>query len=456
MPRMEEVADDERVLMSQSPSATRQERTTDLQRPSAWRAFATVAAATVIVAALAAIVRWQDDEREPSEAVSPPTSQLSAASLSEHGADFVGVSAPPLLVMSAAGWTLSSIDDSTPRHQLFVAVDSVTGFAGSAFVVGRSELNVADGGRPGVPGSESLIEKGIDGSIIGADGERTIEWRVDNQLLSAQARNLRDADALAIVKSLSITPDGTVAVANLPAGMVKLAPAEFAGLSRYVTYGWINDDESKTMEATLGGAENIGPSIPGQDLLEPIAFGDRTAYFSNVGVMRVSWLDGFWHWTLSGTGYAERDAFIDDALTVTSTDRATWENHVAGHAITPSERPAAVAEILADIPAPPGFDPRPIASEDVAQSRFQLITRVTSAVWCGWASLWDEALSAGNNDLAATASTALASSVDWDALVETADEGGWADSLWDASARVADGDRTVWASMKSGFNCAVS
>jgi hypothetical protein len=438
------------------PSAPPPEHATDVPRPAPhWRALATAAAAALVVVGLVAIVRWRDGERTLEPAAASPTTQLNPTqALPDHGADFVGASAPPLLAMSAAGWTLSSIDDNTQRRSLFVAVDSATGFGGSAFIVGPSPLPTADGSRPGVPGSESLASLGIDGTIIGTEGERTIEWRVDNQVLSARALNLRDDDALAIVKSLSITPDGAVGVTDLPAHLVALAPAEFATLGRYVTYTWANDDDSQTIEATLGGAENIGPSLANQALLEPTAFGTRTAYYSgDIAMMRVTWLDGFWHWTLSGTGFTDKNDFLDDALTVTSTDRASWEKQVSGRAVTPSQRPAAVAEILADIPTPAGFDPDSIASEDVAQSRSPLIARVTSAVWCGWAEQWDSAMSAGNDELAAAASTAIASSKDWDALLDIADQSGWSDVMWGASAQVVAGDRAAWANSRTTFNC---
>ena len=425
-------------------------------RPSRehWRAVATAAAAAVIIIGLVAIVRRRDNESQPKLEAAPPNSELSTTSFPDRGRAFVGVSAPPLLLMSAAGWTLNYIDDSTLRRQLFVAVDSVTGFAGSSFIVRPSELGVTGDSLPAMPGTESLAAKGIDGTIIGPEGERQIEWKAGDRLLTAQAKNLSDADAVAIVNSLSIAPDGTISSDDVPAHMVALTPAEFAGLDRYVTYSWTNDDESKTIEATLGGAENIGASLPGQAILESIAFGPRTAYF-DAGVMRVTWLDGFWHWTLTGTGYAERSDFLDDALTVTSTDRATWEKQIAGHAVMPSERAAVVSEILSDIPTPSGFDPQSIAGEDTAQARYQVITRVTAAVWCGWAQQWDSALSAGDDELAEAASAAIASSENWDALIEIADQGGWSGLMWDASRRVAEGDRTAWSQSYGGFGCAM-
>ena len=171
--------------------------------------------------------------------------------------------------------------------------------------------------------------------------------------------------------------------------------------------------------------------------------------------MRVTWLDGFRHWTLTGTGYAEGSDFLDDALTVTSTDRATWARQIAGHAVTPSERAAVVSEILSDIPTPTGFDPQRIAGEDTAQARYQVITRVTAAVWCAWAQQWDWALSAGDDELAEAASAAIASSEDWDALIEIAEQGGWSGLMWEASRRVSKGDRTVWSQAQSGFGCAM-
>jgi hypothetical protein len=301
-----------------------------------------------------------------------------------------------------------------------------------------------------IPGVEDLASAGIDGTITGTDGFRQIDWKIGNWNLSALTRNVRDADALPMVRSLSFSTAGIVEVATVPDHMVALKPDEFTNLDRQVSYSWTSVD-GQQIETTLLGGTSIGGAVPGQSAFQSTQMGDRTVYLS--GPFGVTWLDGFWQWGVIGTGFTTLDEFLAAAATVVVTDRGTWDEQVADVAVTAAQRPGQVAEILSDIALPADFDVNAIGGEDVAQVRYQLIARVTSAVWCEWGRRWDAALAAGDFESAGEAASALASSKDWHALVEINPEGGFPQVVWGLSQRVSDGDRSVWGEAQQTLGC---
>lgn len=413
------------------------------------RAPVLVGAALVAVIGVSGVA-YLARNNSPAQKASQGTVSTAAIPAVDHGPAFVGAIAPPLLVMPADRWTLTYIDDSTIRDDLFVAVDAVAGFAGGSFVVLPDYQGVTGEDPRTIPGVEDLADDGINGTITGTNGFRQVDWQLGDRMLTAQTRAISDADAIAIVKSMTISATGTLE-ASVPDQMVILEPQEYADLDRYVSYTWTSDDGTRSIDATLQGGKAIGGAVPGQTMYPPTTLGDRTVYIDAPN--RVTWLDGFWQWTVGGIGYDSLTDFLADAALVTAGSRAEWDAQVAGHAVTAEERPALVAEILADIPLPDGFDVAVIGSEDVAQTRYQLIARVTSAVWCAWGARWDAALNAGDTASAATAAAALTSSRQWNSLAETIADGDWANAIWDYSQRVSNGDRAVWAEAQSGLGC---
>ena len=378
-----------------------------------------------------------------------PTDVAASVTLPDRGADFVAATDPPLLSMPADGWTVSYIDDTTMGRVRLAVVDAVKGFAGGSFVVRPASYEEQLGTGTTIP------TNGVDGIMTGtSDAFRWFEWHVGDALLSAHARHVTEANALAITSAIALNPDGSLIIGSVPAGMVTLTDPEVGNMTRYVEYHWTSPDQSRTLGLTMQPGGDIGVEIPADGTLDatPITFDDKPAYLINGG-MGVAQLDGFWVWTIGGTGYTDSAEFLADARQITTTDQATWESELAGHAVLPSQRPEHVADILSDIPLPPGFDTDPLTGSTQAKVRYQLVAEVTSAVWCAWAHDWDTALTAGDAAAATTAAQAIASSTTWHALEEINDEGGWSEVMWESSARVARGDRTVVAESNGGLGC---
>jgi hypothetical protein len=265
---------------------------------------------------------------------------------------------------------------------------------------------------------------------------------------------MTEADALAITSAIARNPDGSLTISSVPAGMVALTDPELSNATRYVEYQWKSPDQSRTIGLTLQPGGDIGVEIPadGTTNASPINFDGKPAYLTNGG-MAVVQLDGFWVWTISGVGYTDSAGFLADAQHVITTDAVSWEAELAGHAVLPSQRPEQVADILSDIPLPGGFDTHPLTDSTHPKVRYQLIAEVTGAVFCAWAGLWDAALAAGDTNAANGFASTIASSRRWHALNEIADQGGFAEVMWEYSARVARGDRSVIAELPGGLGC---
>ena len=110
-------------------------------------------------------------------------------------------------------------------------------------------------------------------------------------------------------------------------------------------------------------------------------------------------------------------------------------------AVLPSQRPAAVDAMLADIPTPPGFDVEAVrAPAPAVRGPYHVGADVTGAVACGWIDAWVTARESGDAATVQAAVDAMASSHEWDVLVDMADDGDWPEVLWEyADALATDG-----------------
>jgi hypothetical protein len=152
------------------------------------------------------------------------------------------------------------------------------------------------------------------------------------------------------------------------------------------------------------------------------------------------WPDGDYGVEIRGD-FADLDAFLAVAATIEVVDVDTWLSAMPASVVRPESRAAAVEQILADIPLPGGLDPAELAAGDGSVSdRYQLGARVTGPVACGWIEQWVDATRTG--DVAATqeAVDAMATSHEWDILLEMEDDGAWSQILWEfADAMASNG-----------------
>lgn len=401
------------------------------RRRLAVRSAAGVVCTAAVVAGLVAINR-------PHSTIAP--------SGSNRGDQFIGATDPPYLSGPGDGWTVRYFNDTIDEPSPLVVVDAERGFAGGSFELqADGSGNFADG--------RDLNSEGLDGEI-GArqNNSQWISWTVDGVSPQAIVRQLSEADAIEIARRVTLAPDGTPQLSEPPAGLVVLTPDERANADRRVEYQW-SGPNGKALTVTLTPGGDIGVQVPaGDPTFHQATVNGHAALVQNDG-QRYVWVDGFWVWVVFGEGYSDPAELASVVAAVSVTDRATWEAELAGHAVLPEQRLQVVTSMVADIPLPPGFDIAPFTRPDRAVDRYQLITQVTGAAFCGWLDQWNLAVTAGDSVGAAAASGALVASKQWAALVEINSQGGWADEMWRAADRVAAGDRSIAAEAVSSLGC---
>lgn len=120
-----------------------------------------------------------------------------------------------------------------------------------------------------------------------------------------------------------------------------------------------------------------------------------------------------------------------------------WLAAMPAEVLRPTARSAAIAQMLRDIPVPPGFDAstlrfrgmpvRPgsngngsaLQSESALTDRFMLAKSVTGAVACGWLQRWLSATRAGDAAAAQEAVDAMAAARHWPVLLQMVREKGY-------------------------------
>jgi len=295
------------------------------------------------------------------------------------------------------------------------------------------------------------IYKPGQGGMKGANGvlveypERTVTLAgvdVEHELVVAAADSLTmDPDGNPIV----IPPDGLEPVL-LP------SPHEGPRLSREVVFV----DPLQTVEAAVriwsGTRRDIEWTALGRSLTETGVYRTRDVGVAGVPAL-VSYNNGHEPdrvFVVGGRNFViEMDITMPEGSTDADLDAllatARWVDDTEFLALAPkgtivgSNSSEAIAEIVADIPLPPGFNTDDVTAEG---DRYQAGTGVSSAVMCAWIEEWIEAKQDGDNERIAEAAAAMATSHQWAILVELADQGGWSQHVWEYADAV-NGDGTV-------------
>ncbi|MGN9777483.1 hypothetical protein ACTMS0_17205 [Micromonospora sp. H33] len=136
-------------------------------------------------------------------------------------------------------------------------------------------------------------------------------------------------------------------------------------------------------------------------------------------------------WTRS-----EFDQVLADVIRV---DARTWLAALPAEIVTPERVAERAAEVLVDVPLPPGFDTA--ALNDLGTNdAYQFGAGVTSRVGCGWIAEWLRAKKAGDDAAVQRAGDALRSSHKWKVLHQMNDEGDWPEVFWETADKVAAGE----------------
>jgi len=121
---------------------------------------------------------------------------------------------------------------------------------------------------------------------------------------------------------------------------------------------------------------------------------------------------------------------------VEQVDIRTWLAAMPSSVVTAGNLDAAVREVLAGVPLPPGFDASSLG-RGLALDSYQFGARVTGMVACGWIEEWQRAHESGDTAAADRAAAALATSRDWKVLHDMDAEGDYPEVVWQYADAVA-------------------
>lgn len=128
-----------------------------------------------------------------------------------------------------------------------------------------------------------------------------------------------------------------------------------------------------------------------------------------------------------------------DALIPVGTTQ--WLQAMPVGVVLPSDVDAVAAEMMADMPLPPGFDAAEVVGDEVTGDRYDVGAEVSGAVMCAWLARWEEGNRSGDDEMVDSAVAALQTSKDWAILHEMTAEGDYPDVAWtiaDGAAGLAD------------------
>jgi len=127
----------------------------------------------------------------------------------------------------------------------------------------------------------------------------------------------------------------------------------------------------------------------------------------------------------------DREEFLALLDTIEAVDVDAWLAALPASVVQPSDRVAAVEEMLEGIPVPPGLDLDALTQGETARDRYHLGALVTGAVTCAWLERKMSGLQAGDSAKVNEAEEALATAPTWPILLELEDQGGWSEGVWD-------------------------
>lgn len=133
-----------------------------------------------------------------------------------------------------------------------------------------------------------------------------------------------------------------------------------------------------------------------------------------------------------------RAEFTDLVAQLEWTDDASFQASLPERFVTDDERPARIAEMLADVDVRPGFDKATVTSAQM--DPYQLGAAVTAAVACDLLEEYQRATTDGDEAAQEQAVDLLGRSRQWDVLQQMDREGSFASLVWRYADQVANGE----------------
>jgi hypothetical protein len=127
-----------------------------------------------------------------------------------------------------------------------------------------------------------------------------------------------------------------------------------------------------------------------------------------------------------------KEAYVDLVRRLTPVDSDAWSAALPARVVGPAEAGSVIAEMLADIPVPEGFDVT-VLDTGLTVERYQLGATVAGAAACSWMDIWDDGVKGGDQAAADEAVTAMQSSRQWSVLRGMDEQGDYPEEVWDVA-----------------------
>ncbi len=393
-----------------------------------WRA---VAAAAVVAAVVGA--GWIALREVRQRPAAPGSTDATGGSTASGDGTVVDTALRPPHLVPDASWTLTHVFEPSPDSaSRSLVVDASAGLDGPWMTVARvpsdwrNDLDpvttvpeLGDGALQ-VHGDASFLEwTGDDGTVWQATG-----WSVTAAQLVGYAEAVERGDT---------TP---------PAGF--LAGSDAGVVDRTAETSYQRGDAELNLRVYGGGGVARYQRIGSEPTSAVTAAGHPALVVISEGTrQRVVWQDGFWVWEVDGIDVGSLDELLVVLDGLTAVDDAAWNASLPAGIVGGDDRAAAVAEIVAGLPLPDGFDADAVGAAATTNDRYQLVTQVTGAVVCAWLDQWFTAADAGDGVAQAEVVTALGTAHEWPALQEVASQGGWSDVVWEFTDSIVSGTPQV-------------
>ncbi|MGB5381030.1 MAG: hypothetical protein WBO25_08495 [Acidimicrobiia bacterium] len=161
----------------------------------------------------------------------------------------------------------------------------------------------------------------------------------------------------------------------------------------------------------------------------------------------VMWLADDYVYELRAAPFGSKSEMESFAADLAPVEREAWVEALDGKVVLPEHQGKIVADMMQDVPLPPGFDTDRMSYDDglglwgirLFVDRYQLGAHVTGAASCAWIEHWIDAKESGDAAGIADAAEAMATSHQWAILNEMESDGGHPEVVW----MIADAMATV-------------
>ena len=360
---------------------------------------------------------------------------------------------PPHLLLDADGWEMVYYSENTyqPFQQEGALVFRLGGggMGGPTFVAEPFEVTETHGWSAG-DGAERIELEGrrvsvIDESVVPMGHVAGVEFD-DGSLVVAQGFGMDRATFVEAASQITLSPLGDPVVVP-PAGYEQIdlsAPYAETVTQREASYegpgggavevriwsGSMGDVELQAMNRALEAEAVRATTIDRASAI--------IAYHSNdlSRIFVVGGDDGYViELDFNPLGSRPTDEQLDAILAqLRRVDLATFEAALPEGSITSATAGSVIAEMLADMPLPEGFDSSVLTSKG---DRYQTGAHVAGAVACAWLDQWVDATDRGETGQATAAAEALATSRSWSILLEMQDQGGYSQVVWEYADAIA-------------------